>query len=440
MRLSKAQTVVITLLNVVIVVLVALIFFVPTLGAATADAGGNDDPPAVKPDPPTEHVKLRDASDGKVSEIARETRLMGAGDETVVEIYERDGVVYIFGNATVKGLDFDSYGGFLCVVNAAGTILSFTYFDGKIGAVGKLASGYAVGAGEALYFVDYTGEAVKKAELRGEALFAAAVASDRIAVVTQPAPTSLYLTEYAVTANGEVSVGHGTRIDNGFTLKFFDCYYFGESYVIAARAHNSPRYDAVVFFTFTAGGDAASHYYGGSGDNITRPYAVMPCDAGYFALCSVNGLATVITVDYKFVSYHSINLGFTFTDASLFFARGRYYASFKRTDGAVTYELGGDLSRRTLGSLDGLFLSNISATDDGVIAMGTVTSANGDTAAEIVSVYADGKVALDIADAVFYGGYENGGKLTVVLSATGGAALSETSGGRDVYVITVSGA
>lgn len=438
MRLSKAQTLVITLLNVAIVVLVAVIFFVPL--PWSTDAGGDgtgDDPTGTKPNPPQEHVKLREASAGRVKEIARETRLMGVGDETIVEAYEREGVLYAFGNATVKGLDFDDYGGFLCVINAAGTILSFTYFDGKIGAVGKTAQGYAVGAGESLYFVDYTGEAVKKSELRGEALFVGSVTTDKIAVVTQPTPTSLYLTEYGVTADGGVSVGNGTRIDNGFTLKFFDCYYFGDSYVIAARAHNSPRYDAAVFFTFAAGGDATAHYYGGTGDNLTRPYAVMPCDAGYFALASVNGLATVITVDYKFVSYHSINLGFTFTDASLFFARGKYYACFKRTDGAVTYELEGNLSRRTLTELDGLFLSAVSVAGEIVVAMGKAVSSN-DGLVAIVEPYTGERLTLGMDDAAFYFGYVNGGKLTAVLSACGGDALSSTSGGRDVYVITTA--
>ncbi len=447
MRLNKAQAAVITALNIVIVALIAVIFLVPYFGGRSARGDDapvtGDKPNNIEPEVP-EHVKLRGASEGKAEGILRETRLMGSGDETVVAVKFRDGVSYIFGNATVADLDFDSYGGFLCVVNAAGTMLSYTYFEGAIGAVCPLSGGFAVAAGESLYFTDYTGKIDKRADTDGGALeIVPTLDGNKIAVITQPTSTALKLTEYSMT--GDMwSAGSSTRIDSGFTLKFFDCYCFVDSYVISARAYSLPRYDAAVLYSFTAGGDATAHYYGGTGENITRPYAVMPCAAGYFALASKNGLATVITVDYAFMSYHSINLGFTFSDARLFFENGKYYACFDRLDGAATFELEDNLSRRRLSALDGLFIDCVFETDK-VLCAGTVKNAaasatgeDGSAAAEIIAPYTESSRSFDIKSAEFYGGFQNTDGLTLVLSATGGDALSAPSGGRDIYIVTLA--
>lgn len=449
MRITKAQAIAITVLNIIIAALLVVIFALPKLRAGNADSGGPSDVVVTPPDDPTndpekppEHVKLRAASSGVVPEIDRETRLMGNGDESVVAVYFRSGTAYIFGNATVAGLDFDSYGGFLCTVNGAGTILSFDYFDGNISAVCDTGAGYAVCAAEKLYFVDYACAVTGETELDGAALDVFAVGNDKLAVVTQPAPTALKFSEYTfVGGTANVAAAYSTRIDSGYTLKYFDCYDFGESFVISARAYSLPRYDSAVFFKFVPGGDAAAHYYGGSGDSLTRPYCSMPCSAGYFALASKNGVATVISVDYSFMNYHSYSLGFTFTDARLLYANGKYYACFDRTDGAVTYELESDLSRRKLSVLDGIFIDCAIKTDR-VLITGAVPEigAAGEknyTSAQITSPYSDYILSLDVIDPIFYGGFDNDGKLTLVMSAKGGAALSAPTAGRDVYVVTI---
>ena len=143
MRLNKAQTTVIVLLNLLIAALVAYIFLSPYFVKAGGGQGGtppDDDPPnqGANTDPVPPHNKLRDAIAGKTPEILRETRLMGTGDERVVSVFFKDGVTYVFGNAGVGDLDFDSYGGFLCTVNGAGTILGFTYFAGAITAASEI--------------------------------------------------------------------------------------------------------------------------------------------------------------------------------------------------------------------------------------------------------------------------------------------------------------
>ncbi len=439
MRLSKLQTAVIVFLNIVIAVLLSVIFFVPKLRTEAAGVRDEQDPPSVdingQPEP--EHNKLRPASSGAVPEIARETRLMGSGDETAIDVYFRSGVSYIFGNATVKDYDFDSYGGFLCMVNAAGTILSYTYFDGKMGAVGIVANGYAVGAGESLYYVDYTGAAEIKAELDGPAVDILTVDNNRIAAVTQPTDKSLKLTEYS-TVGKEWTADAATRIDNGYALRFYDCYRLDESYVIAARSFYLPKYDAAVFFSFVPGGDPTEHRYGGSGDKMTRPYAIMPCEGGYFAIAAINGMATIITVDSKFISYHSVALGFGFTDASLTFADDKYYASFDKQDGAVTYELKSDLSRKKLNSVAGIYVD--CAFKAGNIMLTGTESSGGEAPgkAVIADPYNAKFTRLDIKGAVFYGGFTNTDGLTLVLGATGGDALSKPTGGRDIYIVTLA--
>lgn len=453
MRLNKAQTTVIVLLNVVIAALLCTIFLVPILSANASGGGTNDDPdkPVITdPTTPT-HSKLRDAADGKVAEIARETRLMGSGDESVVATFYADGVTYIFGNATVGDLDFDGYGGFLCRIGERGNILGFEYYDGTITACARAGAGYAVAVGsgsgadaEYSLYVTTGDDAEKAATLDGVGCGIFAADGTKTAVVTQPTATSLKLTEYSVAAGGEWNVGRSTRIDSGYTLKFFDCYDFSGAYVISARAHSLPRYDSLVLYSFTPGGDAAAHYYGGWSGNITRPYAVMPSDFGYFALCDKNGIATVISVDYAFESFHSLSLGFTFDDAKLAYSRGKYYATFDCADGAVTYELDKDLGRRKLSELDGLSADRVAAVADGSVAVGAagaVVSLGTQkyTELKIVSLSGGKAVTVPVDNAVVYGMHKSpDGGYNIVLSASGGDGLSKPTGGRDVYIVKVN--
>lgn len=440
MRISKFQLVIITILNVVIAALVAVIFLLPALSPAKSANS-----PDVKPntDVPIEeqHNKLRGASDGRISDILRETRLMGTGDETAVNVYTVDGITYIFGNATVKGLDFDSFGGFLCTVNAIGTITGFTYLDGRITAVGKVGIGFAAATlsgadpdfqSSRLYYIGYDGAAKSVAALDGECVDIKAFDTRKIAVVTRPSVNSFKLTEYAV-SDGELwAAEHNTRISSGYTLDYFDCFKLGDGYILAARAYNLPRYDSIVFYTFSAGGDASAHFYGGSGKNLMQPYAVMPYKNGYLALCRSDSVAAIVTVDYTFMSYRMDLLGFTFSSATLFDSADMYYACFECVDGNVVYEIDGNLSRRVLSAANGMSL-NIVVNSNGVVLAG-----GADGKAKITDLSGSRVLALDISGVTFYGGYRSADGLTVLIfSADGGNALTATSGGKDIYVIAV---
>ena len=194
MRLNKRQIAVITVLNVVIAALVAAIFLLPAVASANGGGGGNGGNTDVITPPTDEHEKLREPTAGRVPQIQRETRLMGTGDETVEAVHFVDGIAFIFGNATVSGLDFDSYGGFLCMVGSKGNILGFTYFDGRLTAVGVAEGGFAAativrgGTDEAvarLYSVDYDGKAEEVATLDGAASDIIAIGGTRVAVADE---------------------------------------------------------------------------------------------------------------------------------------------------------------------------------------------------------------------------------------------------------------
>lgn len=454
MRLSKAQAVVITLLNLLIAALLSVIFFYPNGLSASAALPSGDDPPDViagdDPTPPP-HNKFRDAIDGKVSEIVRETRLMGSGDESVVSVHYKSDITYIFGNATVGDLDFDSYGGFLCLISDVGTILKYTYFTGVVTAVGVVEGGYAVsalwGAGTVdevsqLYFVDYSGEAKVVAQLSGGAVKIFALDTKKAAVVTQPTSTSLKFTEYTL-GDKSWTVGRSTRMDDGgCTIEFFDCYDFGESYVISARSYSPQIYDAAVFFSFVPGGDAAVNRRGGGGEKMVRPYAIVPYPpSGYYMLCDVGGAATVMCVEYSFSKYHVSTLGFAFSSARFICTEGKYYACFERESGAELYEISSDLSCNGVSAADGV-VTEIATYGNVPVMAGRAPSRRGEYSvsydiAKIFDINGNRAVSLAIDNATFYDGRRSADGVTFVLSATGGDALSETSGGRDVYIITV---
>lgn len=456
MRLTKTHVAVITILNIVIAALLAFIFlYKPGYalgsseggGSGSADLGGslnggNDGggtPVTAEP----EHVKTRPAVDGRVSEIVRETRLMGTGDESIVKLFDMNGVSYIFGNATVGDYDFDGYGGFLCVVDATGTISGFSYFTGRMTAVGMIENGYAVATLDSssgdnishMYFVNLDGEISDGAELDGEGIDILALDSSRIAVVTRPHGNSFKLTEYAVDSSGDApvfSAEHNTSISSAYNLDYFNCFQLGEQYIIAARAYSLPRYDSVVFYTFEAGGDAQAHFYGGSGDSLMQPYAVLPYKSGYIALCRRDGVAAIVTVDYKFISYRRDLLGFAFTSARLEYVNDKYYACFEHAEGVVTYEIDNLMNRRTVNSAQDVKLNCV------VNSAGTVIVGTTGEGVRIVDLSGTRLLDLDIQGVNICGGFRTAdGHTTLVLSATGGDALTTPTGGRDIYVVTV---
>lgn len=456
MRLTKTHAAVITILNIIIATLLAFIFlYKPGYALVSSDGGGSgnvgiggdanggntgDGTPVITE---PEHVKTRPAAAGRVSEIARETRLMGTGDENIVRLFDMNGTSYIFGNATVGDYDFDGYGGFLCVVDATGTISRFSYFSGRATAVGMIENGYAVAtldssSGENvshMYFVDLGGEISDGAELDGEGIDILALESNRIAVVTRPSANAFKLTEYAVDSRGDMpvfSAEHNTCISSAYALDYFSCFRLGEQYIIAARAYSLPRYDSVVFYTFEAGGDAQSHLYGGSGDSLMQPYAVLPYKNGYIALCRRDGVAAIVTVDYKFVSYRRDLLGFAFTSARLEYVNDKYYACFEHAEGVVTYEIDNLMNRRTVNSAQDVKL-NCAVNSGGTVIIGTTGEG-----LRIVDLSGTRLLDLDVHGANVCGGFRTAdGYTTLVLSATGGDALTTPTGGRDIYIVTV---
>lgn len=438
MRLNKKQATVLILLNIAIAALVATVFLLRGAGSATSADGSNggDHGTTVTP-----HEKLRKASPGKTPQIDRETRLMGSGDETVVYTHVVNGTTFIFGNASVGDLDFDNYGGFLCRTDSSGTITGFTYFAGELTAVGIANDGFCAAATERndkgdvskLYSVKTDGTVTAIGETDGEAVDIKAVDGRKTAVVTQPNPGSLKLTEYTYDGTA-MTAGYSTRISGGFDLEYFDCYAFGSDYVIAARAHSLPRYDSLAFYKFTVGGEAPSpFYYGGKDESMITPYDVSPYDGGYMALCRRNGEAVIITVDYTFTSTRRDVLGFDFETARLIYSGGKYYAGFDRGDGAVTYVIDDKLNRKIVTAADGCAVES-SAVHNGAVIL---ACANKNTV-KLFTVDGNRSVVFSADGARIYGVFiTTDGNVMLVMSAKGGAALSEPTGGADVYRVVV---
>lgn len=442
MRLSKSQLAVITILNVLIAALVAAFFWLPHLRAKTDGENGGITPPpddtTVTTPPDDVHKRLREASAGRVQEIASETRLMGSGDETVVAAYFAGDILYVFGNATVGDYDFDDYGGFLCKLDPSGKIIGYEYFNGRMTAVGVVEGGYAVAtlsdAGTTeerarLYFVAYAGQPQEVGMLAGEACDIITVSVTKVAIVTKGGTNSVRLTEYAV-GGTTWAAERSTNISSGYSLEFMDCYQLGDEYIIAARASSLPRYDSIAFFSFRAGGDPTTHFYGGTEDSLLTPYAILPYEQGYVMLCRRNGVASIVSVDYTFKTYRRDMLGFAFDTAKLVYAGGKYYACFDDAGSVRIYEL--DSTMQTRKNYTGAEGAMPDIATSGKPSFMLAKTPNSTLFTEI-----DGnrKIFLDIKNATVHAARFADGRLTVVLSATGGTALSAPTGGRDVYVI-----
>lgn len=443
MRVTKKQIAVIIVLNLVIAALIGVLIWMrmparSENGAVEDSGSGNGDDDTTQVVAPLVHEKLRDASKGKVKEILHETRLMGSGDDVVVFSHAVGGVTYVFGNAAVKDYDFDTIGGFMCRINSDGKIEGFTYFDGKLTAAGLIEGGYGVGAVVdagtdaekfMLYGVDDEGNKTEFAELDGAAVDIFNVGSKKAAVITKPSNGTLKLTEFTKAGDGW-AVGSSTRISSGLDIEYFDCYMIKGEYIIAARAYSSPRYDAAVFYTFKAGGDAVPYYYGGNDDGMVRPFAVLPYGEGFMTVCERNGEAAVVTMDYGYKNFRINFLGVKAESASLLYCNKKYYACVTTEKGCVTFEFDEMFTRTTVNNVGDMSVAEVMNMDDPLFICadpqkvtatdGTVTASLGITDAKINNV--------------FKTGYN---RFTVVLSARGGSALSDTTGGADVYVIEV---
>ncbi len=437
MRITKKQIAVITVLNIVIAGLIAAVVFLRTPRRAEGIGGGTPDDGGMQVVAPP-HEKLRDAQKGKVKEISYETRLMGSGDESVIFTFNAGGVTYIFGNAVVPDYDFESSGGFLCRINQSGKILGFTYFDGKLCAAGVVEGGFCAatvtGAGtddekSVLYSVGDDGVTDRLSTVEGTVVDVMTVDSKKMAVIATIGEGTIKLIEFTRAGDGW-ALGNSTRISNALNLQYFDCYVNSDGYVISARAFSNPRYDKIVFYTFRAGGDAVPHYYD-LDESMLRPYAVLPYDNGYIAVCEKNGEAAIATVDYGFTSFRRDMLGFKFSDASLVELNGKYYACFVDDNGGITYELDKLLNRKTVSAISGSRLSTVVNMDSPLYVC---------TAADAVTIKDGGDVSVTLAvkdcviNRVIKTGYN---EMLIVMTAKGGDALSTPTGGADVYVISV---
>ncbi|MDE6201633.1 MAG: hypothetical protein K2M47_07170 [Clostridiales bacterium] len=440
MRITKKQIAVITVLNIVIAGLIAALIFwrTPRLaegGGTTPDDDGDNG--TVVTAPP--HEKLRDPQKGKVKEIAFETRLMGSGDESVVFTFSAGGVTYIFGNAVVPDYDFDSSGGYMCRISSSGEILGFTYFDGKLSSAGVVEGGFCAAAvvnvgtddeKSYLYAVGDDGTADRLSSVEGTVVDVMTVDSKKMAVIAAIGEGTLKLTEFTRAGDGW-ALGSSTRISNVLKLQYFDCYISRDGYVISARAFSNPRYDAIVFYTLRAGGDAVPHYYGGNDESMVRPYAVLPYDNGYIAVCDKSGEAAIVTVDYGFTSFRRDMLGFQFSGAQLLELNGKYYACFVDDNGGITYELDSLLNRKTVSAISGSRLGAVVNMDNPLFVCTTASAVT-------IKDGADISVSLDIKDCVINRIIKTGYKeMLIVLTAKGGGALSTPTGGADVYAVSV---
>lgn len=439
MRITKKQLAVITVLNLIIAALIGLIVWLNIKTPAKGDDGDGDSTNTVTPPDPPQHVKLRDATAGKVKEIERETRLMGSGDESIVYSHTLGGVTYIFGNATVHDLDFDTSGGFLCRIDGNGRMLGYTYFTGNITAVGLIEGGFGAATvadigGEnercELMGVDFDGKATLISELDGSAADVISVGSKKLAVVTFPTEKTVKLTEFTRAGDGWAA-GASTRISSGLSVQYFDTYAIGGSYIISGRAYSGTRYDALVFYKFTAGGDETPYYYGGEGDSMLTPYAVQPFNNGFLAVCKRNGEAAVVTVEDDFKSFRRDMLGIKVDQAFLSYSSGKYYACFVGDDGTVTYELDDRLNRSAVGALDGAVIADTLNMD------GTLFVAYTDRAV-VITDGGEHNASLDISGAKINRAFKLGhNNFLLTLTARGGDALSSPSGGADAYLIAV---
>lgn len=452
MHATKKQIAVITVLNIIIAALVGILLYFgrPVFSVGGEGDGGGDKSDIAPSDDgeggggdadvvaPPAHNKLREAKRGKVNEIVYQQQLMGTGDESVIFCTSFGGVTYIIGNAVVGDYDFDSSGGFLCRLDDDGKIVGFSYFDGKVTAAAAVEGGFAAatiqnaGTDEQksyLYTVDGDGLITLHSELDGIAVDVMPVGSKKLAVVTKISGGTIKLVEYTRAGTGW-AVGNSTRISSGLNIDYFDCYMINDEYVIAARAY-STGYDAMAFYSFAAGGDGVPHYYGGNDESMLRPYAVMPYKDGFMAVCDKNGEAAIATLDYKFSIYRRDMLGFKCGGASLTYGGGKYYACFNTDDGIVTYEVDDELNKKPFNSLHGAAVTAVVSMDSSLFVCYKQNSL-------LITDCAEVSATLDITDAKVCRAIKTGyNRLLIVLSATGGKALSASTGGADVYIISV---
>ncbi|MDE6294351.1 MAG: hypothetical protein K2L88_07010, partial [Clostridiales bacterium] len=279
-----------------------------------------------------------------------------------------------------------------------------------------------------LFGVNGDGEITPLIELDGRAVdVMPIVGTKKMAVVCKLSEGTLKLTEYTRAGNGW-AVGKSTRISNGLYIEYFNCYYVNGEYTIAARASSGADYDTLIFYTFAAGGSETAHYPGVSDE---RPYAVMPFGSGYIALCEKDGYAAIVTFGKNFTSYSREKLDIMSKSGRLFICGGKYYACFTTDSGAVTYEIDASFNITTLTKVNGTKLAAVVSMDNSLfvgVSSSAVTITDG----------AELSVRLDVKDATINRVIKTGyNELLIVLAAGGGDALSASSGGDDVYVISV---
>lgn len=163
MHESKSQLRIITALLIVVIALAGgLFFYLPTTQAGTTL-------PPTPEDPPPTHAKVRDAEISLDPSLIFTQTFGGSGEESIIDVFYNDNLLYIFGNTTSTDFDFDSAGAFLAILNSSGKTLDFLTYDGTLKAVTLFDGGYLMAIDHRLsplaLAVDYGGEEIKSVAL-----------------------------------------------------------------------------------------------------------------------------------------------------------------------------------------------------------------------------------------------------------------------------------
>ncbi|MCH5163613.1 MAG: hypothetical protein J1F36_01205 [Clostridiales bacterium] len=163
MHESKSQLRIITALLIVVIALAGgLFFYLPTTRANTVL-------PPVEEDPPITHAKVRDAEISLDPSLVFTQTFGGSGEETIVDVFYNDNLLYIFGNTTSNDFDFDAPGAFLAILNGSGKTLDFLTYGGTLKAVTLYNGGYLMAIDRDMtpvaLAVDYGGDVIKSTTL-----------------------------------------------------------------------------------------------------------------------------------------------------------------------------------------------------------------------------------------------------------------------------------
>ena len=313
-------------LSVILSLTIVLTLLAFSIGATISDLNSTENANAE-----FTYEKYRKASPSLCVGVSIEQRLLGDGEEQVVEVLGASNRLYIFVNTTSTTLDFSQgAGAYICVLDSQLSTVAFHYLGEKTLLSALVGEGGFVlcfenGEGVSLALYGFDCAFIKESKtLEGE-FCALKLIDGGYLLSTSVKQNSLSYKRIAIyKVNFDLEIDFSQTLSSSRNMDFICVYQKGANFLVFFNASSDLGSRLGVTL---AGKTSSVTYLLKDGDYTVDE--VLPVSEGFVAIARGENSGYLIDIDNQFNSDFAHSFEGNFSSTSLFFGTGIYYANFE---------------------------------------------------------------------------------------------------------------